>query len=223
MPDPATLSAALAEFGAYPADHPQTLADLLDADPDTISHPLAWWLRRQAVEVSRASERHHINSPKDAMRLLRNNYALHPWTGKWTAYALDERRQLVYVPHARGGVTPLRHHSPLIPKAEDLPRLPRARGGDRQPSWLVLFGGDPQVLSKKGVARGLSTLQRRLPVADVLFFQRDVDAGVPPTLWSVKAGVGVRENGSPQGERVLFPDPEALETARGDSDRRSDS
>lgn len=214
MHDPKTLAEAIASFGPYPEDHPQTLRDLLDADPETISHPLAWYLRAQAVEVKRSTEQHYINSPRDAFRLLRNGYMLHPWTGKWVAYALSGSRTVLSVPHPRGGVTPLRVRTPIIPKADDLPKLPRSADGRRTPTWLVIYGGTPEVMSKPGVARGLASLRRRKPVADVLFFHKDPTSGVAPTLWSLQAGVGLRENGSATGVVVPFPDPDALEEAR---------
>lgn len=215
MSDPKTLAQAIASFGPYPEDHPQTLRALLDADPDTISHPLAWFLRSQAVEVKRSSEQHYVNSPHDAFRLLRNGYVLHPWTGKWVAYALTGSRTVLHVPHPRGGVTPLRVRTPIIPKVDDLPRLPKGTAEARRlPTWLVIYGGTPDVMSKPGVARGLATLRRRAPVADVLFFHKDPDNGIPPTLWSLQAGVGMRESGNANGTQVPFPDPAALEEAR---------
>jgi hypothetical protein len=215
VPDPKTLAQAIASFGSYPEDHPSTLRGLLDAEPDTITHPLAWFLRAQAVEVKRSAEQHYVNSPKDAFKLLRNGYVLHPWTGKWTSYALSGSRQVITVPHPRGGVTPLLVHTPILPKHDDLLALPPgARNAAKQPAWLVIFGGTPDVLSKPGVAKGLNTLRRRAPVADVLFFDRDTDAGTPPTLWSLVAGVGMSDTGSTGGREVPFPDIDALNEAR---------
>lgn len=218
MPEPRTLVEALETLGPYPADHPQTLLELLDADPESLNHPLAWWLRGQAVEVRRSSEAHYIRSPKDALKLLKNGYVLHPWSGKWNAYALSENRQVIRVPHARGGTTPLRKVTPIIPKAADLPTLPRGASRDgrstKSPAWLVIYGGTPDVMTKPGVARGLASLQARSPVADVLFFDGDKRSGRPPTLWSVKAGHGIQVNGDPDGLEVSFPDPQALSEAR---------
>ena len=216
MHDPKmTLAQAFTSFGAYPEDHPQTLHELLEADPDTLSHPLAWALRAQAVEVMRSTEQHYIHSPKDAFKLLRNGYVLHPWTGKWTAYALSSHRQVMYVPHPRGGTTPLKVHTPILPKADGLPAIPPdMRTSAKSPAWLVIFGGDPEVMSKPGVAKGLATLRRRAPIADVLFFHKDTETGVPPTLWSLVAGVGMSDTGSAGGQAVAFPDLDALNEAR---------
>lgn len=215
MSDPKTLAEAIASFGPYPEDHPQTLRGLLDADPDTIKHPLAWFLRAQGMDVRRSAEQHYINGPADALRLLRNGYVLHPWTGKWASYALSGSRTVMHTPHPRGGNTPLRVRTAIIPKHEDLPPLPRhGRDGQKSPAWLVIYGGTPEVLSKPGVARGLATLRRRAPVADVLFFHKDADAGIPPTLWSIQAGVGMADTGSAGGRRVEFPDADALNEAR---------
>lgn len=202
--------------GSYPTDHPQSLRELMAADPDTISSELAWELRKQVIAAARASDRHSINSPLDAFSLLKNGYALHPWTGKWTTYALSEARELVMEPHPRGGMTPTRVYTPIIPKVDDLPRLPPARrgGGAHVPKYLVVYGGAPQVLSKDHVAQGLASLVRRVPVADVLFFDKGKESGTAPTMWSLRAGVGMRENGSKSGLTVGFPDPIALNEAR---------
>ena len=218
MPEPTTLSEAFSKFGPYPSDHPQTMKDLVNADPDTVHHPLAWFLRAQAVAVSRSAEAHYVNSPKDAFTLLRNKYVLHPWTGKWTTYAMTGSRQVAVVPHPKGGTTPLRVHTAIIPKFTQLPSLPyEDRSSSRQPAWLVIYGGTPEVLSKPGVARGLATLLRRTPVADVLFYTRlDPDEGLTtPTMWSIKAGVGMSENGG-RGKTLQFPQlpPDALEELR---------
>lgn len=215
MSKPKSLSEAVKVFGVYPDDHPQTLKDLLDADPASITNEFAWFLRAQAVEVMRSSENHYVNGPKDAFGLLKNGYALHPWSGKWVSYALSSQRQLVKVAHERGGLVPLRKYTPIIPKWEDLPQLPFDGGaGVKKPAWLVIYGGTPEVLSKPGVARGLATLQRRASVSDVLFFDR---VSVP-TLWSVRAGVGIQDTGSSSGREIDFPDSDALEDARGGED-----
>lgn len=212
MPEQVTLSELLP---GYPEDHPQTLPDLLDADPDSISHPAAWTLRKQVVEVSRAREKHYVSGPKDAFRLLRNNYVLHPWSGKWASYGLSANRQVLMQPGTSGGMASMCVRTPIIPKADDLPRLPNiGKPTSRRPGWLVLYGGEPDVLSKPGVSKGLATLYRRKPIADVLFYHCDKNSGVTPTLWSCRAGVGMRETGAPNGEVVPFPDVDALNAIR---------
>lgn len=206
----------------YPEDHPQTLKALWEADPDQIHHQVAWELRRMTFEAVRSTGAKRVHSPIEAFTLLKNGYALRPLEGAWTSVGLSETREVIRVPHHRGGVATLRVYTPLIPKVDDLPVLPRTPGrrSGKTAAWLVIYGGTPEVLSKPGVAKGLATLRRRLPrekragVADILFFHKDLEAGVPPTLWSVMAGCGMQENGSPEGVRLEFPDPEALETVR---------
>lgn len=220
MSEPLSITEALKSFGEYPEDHPQTLQELLEADPEDITHELAWFLRAQAVEVKRSSEDHYINGPTDSFRLLKNSYVLHPWTDKWVSYGLSARRQVITTPHARGGVSSLRVYTPIIPKVTDLPKLPNpATKSVKRPAWLVIFGGSPEVLSKPGVAQGLATLQRRAEIADIQFFHRDRDAGIPPTLWSLRAGVGMQDTGSAGGKAVPFPDLAALEQAKGGTNR----
>lgn len=209
--EPGTISAALAAHGSYPEDHPQTLTDLVNADPSTITHPLAWFLRKQAIASTRSADRHHIRGPGDVLKLLSNKYVLHPWEGKWVSYALSSDRQVVLVPDDRGGLKSLRKATQKLPRKEDLPDIPAsAHRGGKKPAWLVIYGGNPDVLDKEFVARGLATLQRTAAVADICFYECDPDAGLAPTLWSVRAGVGVTSGDVP----VPFPNPEKLEEVR---------
>lgn len=201
--EPRTLSECVP---GYPADHPQTLAELAAAEPDTITAPAAWFLRRQVIAASRAAERHDVNGPSDVLALLTNGYALHPWEGAWVSYALSARRQVILVPGEGGSMRSLRKATRLIPKTEDLPEIPStAYRGPKKPGWLLIYGGTPDVLSKEHVAQGLATLQRRVPVADICFYQKGEEGICAPTLWSVRAQAGVSGT-----TRVEFPDPEAL-------------
>ena len=214
-PEPTTLSEALSTYGSYPDDHPQTLAELVAAEPDTISHPLAWFLRKQTTGATRAAERHHVHGPDDVLKLLRNGYALHVWEGAWRSYALSGERQVVLQPDDKGTMRSLCKATRLLPKADELPEIPRsAYRGRKKPGWLVLFGGNPEVLSREHVTQGLATLQRKTAVADICFYECDPDRGIAPTLWSVRAGVGVTSTGGPGGTEVPFPDPQKLEEVR---------
>jgi hypothetical protein len=214
--EPATISQALSAYGQYPEDHPQTLTDLVSAEPDTITHPLAWFLRKQAIATTRASEKHHIRGPADVMKLLSNKYVLHPWDGKWVSYALNADREVILVTDDSGRTKSLRKATQRIPRKEDLPDIPAsAWRGSKRPAWLVIFGGNPDVLDKEFVARGLATLQRTTSIADICFYECDPDAELPPTLWSVRAGVGM----STGDAAVPFPTPETLEEVRNYEER----
>lgn len=211
MTEPLLLSQA---FPGYPTDHPQSLADLVSAEPDTVSHPLAWFLRKQTVEAMRSADHHYVRSPGDALTLLRNGYALHSLRGGWVSYALNADRRVVLVPSENskyGGMRSLRKQTRLLPKPEDLPDIPiTAKRGNKKPAWLVIYGGTPEVLDKDHVAAGLARLQRCVAVADICFYDADPDEGVAPTLWSVRAGRGVSSTGGPGGTEVPFPNPEKL-------------
>lgn len=210
--EPTMLSEA---FPGYPENHPQTLADLVNADPDTIDNDLAWFLRRQAVEAVRSSDRHYVRSPADVLELLRNGYALHSLRGGWVSYALTGDRRVVLVPsegNKYGGMRSLRKQTRLLPKPADLPSFPAtAHSGNKKPAWLVIYGGTPAVLDKEHVAAGLARLQRSVPVADICFYDSDPEAGIAPTLWSVRAGTGVSSSGGPGGTEVSFPNPAKLQ------------
>lgn len=167
MSDPTTLTEALRAWPQpYPADQPQTLAAIVDADPATVTHPLAWWLRRQAINVANRRDGHFINSPADVKDLISKGYVLHPWDNKWRSYALTDTRQPVLVTDDNGKKHYLVVTTPILPKPEEL---------DTTYRWLVLYGGDTSILTKPGVAAGLGKLCRRRTVADICFYTRETD------------------------------------------------
>lgn len=209
--EPRTLTEAIALYGNLPEDHPQTLADLMSADPDQISHPLAQFLVGQAVALVRSHERHYVRTPEDVLRYLSNKQVLHEWEGAWVAYALSGDRQVVLVPDSTGRVRSLRKATKLLPKFEDLPAIPAsAHAKGKKPAWLIIYGGTPEVLSKPHVAQGLATLARRTGVADVCFYHSDPDEGVQPSLWSLRGGCGATSSGL----RLEFPDQQKVEEVK---------
>lgn len=207
---PQTLSEAIAQLGPYPIDHPQTLTDLLAADPESINHDLAWFLRKQVLNATRAGERHYVRGPGDVLNLLKNGYALHSWENTWVSYGLSADRQVILMNDDKGGMRSMRKATPLLPKSSDLPNFPAsAKRGTKPPAWLVIYGGTPEVLEKDHVTAGLNALVRSVPVADICFYASDPEAGLPPTLWSVRARSGVSAS-SGRGSAVPFPNLEKL-------------
>jgi hypothetical protein len=209
-----SLSDEIGKWGEYPLDHPQTLAELMDADPKTIQHPLARALRAMAVDLTNRSEKHYITGPWSVLELIAKGYVIHPWSDAWVCYALSGERQPILVPKKpkKGEASStaqeyLRKATRLIPHAEDLPTLPHERG-KRESAWLIVYGGTPEVLSKPGVAKGLTTLARKLPISDVVFYHSDTETGTQPTLWSVRAGCGMSGASRHSAIEVPFPDPE---------------
>lgn len=194
MSTPAGITEALQLWGSYPDDHPQTLADLREADPDTITHPLAWWLRHQTTDATNRSESHYITGLKDAFDCYHNKYVLHAWTKRWRAYALTANRQPMLNQHP-GGTGYKVVTTRLLPKPDDLPALPPVKRSNanstRQPGWLVLYGGDPDILTKEHVETGLAKLIRTRPVLDVLFTGPSDGA---PTLYSLRNACGMNAN-----------------------------
>ena len=192
------LSEAIALYGPYPSDYPQTLAELKEANPETITHKLAKYLRAEAVDVSNRSEAHYINGPKDVLTLLRSGYVLHTWDRHWRSYYLDSDRQpeLVAKVNKDGTVKNRAYNvvtTELLPKLDDIPKLAKsAKQTGVQPGWLVIYGGTPDVLTKPGVDKGLEKLVKNRHIFDICFWQ----AGDPvndkqPTLWSIKATSGL--------------------------------
>lgn len=195
----------------YPQEYPQTLAALLDANPQEIEGDLAWGLRKHALAVTSTWEQHHINSPWDVLELIVSGYIIHPWEGAWRTYALSGDRQPVMTPSKEGRMRYLSHGTRLLPKPDDLGPLPTT-GNQGKPAWLVVYGGTPDVLSKAGVAQGLTRLIRTKPIADIVFYS--AVEGQNPTLWSIKAGTGVSGTSKAGCKETAFADPDIALTIR---------
>ena len=185
---PVGLADAISQYGPYPNDHPQTLAELVDADPDTLTHPLAWWLRKQAVTVTNRSENHYINTPVDVLGLIRNGYVIHPIDKTWRSYALTADRQPELEQRDTNRMRYRVVTTKLLPKPDDLAVLGTARTGDKKPAWLIVYAGTPDVLAKNGVEQGLSRIVATRDVVDIVFYYRDKEG--TETFYSVRAGHG---------------------------------
>lgn len=196
----------------YPEDHPQTLAALLDADPESIKEPVAWELRHQALGVARSWESHFVTSPWDVLELIVSGYVIHPWEKAWKSYALSSDRQPILVPSDKGSARYLSKATKLLPKPSDLGPLPQGTSANRSAAWLVVYGGSPEVLSRDGVIPGLVRLTRSVQVADIVFFDREAQG--QPTLWSVKANTGMSGISRAFAREVPFPDPAIVESLR---------
>jgi len=191
----------------YPEEYPQNLADLVEAEIETITDPVARELRKQTLAVVRAGVAHFINGPWDVLELLTSGYVLRSWDKAWASYALDPSRQPILVPNQNGVSTYLKKHTKLLPKIDDLPPLYTGRE-KTPPKWLVIYGGSPEILKKEPVRKGLLRLTREVKVADFIFFQKGDNEA--PVLWSTKAGTGVTGTTRPTSQEVSFPDPELI-------------
>lgn len=198
---------------SWPGDHPQNLVDLVNADREDISSQQAWDLRHQAVTLLHSSEKHVVMGPGDAFKLISNSYFLKPWDKAWKSFALSPMRQPIVIPGEGNRWRYLSKGTRLIPRVDDLPPLPGNRTAKGKPyAWLVIFGGNPDILDKDGVARGLTTLSKRVPVIDFLFYESaGIDVKVA-TLWSVKAGVGQKGSVLSTAEQVSFPNPNIVDS-----------
>lgn len=191
----------------YPEEYPQTLADLVDAELENITDPVARELRKQTLAVVRAGVQHFINGPWDVLELLSSGYVLRSWDKAWASYALDPNRQPILVPNKEGVTSYLKKHTKLLPKFEELPPLYTGRSST-PPKWLVIYGGGPEILEKEPVRKGLQRLTRETDVADFIFYKKGDDEA--PILWSTKAGTGVTGTTRPTAQQVPFPDPELI-------------
>ena len=194
----------------WPEEYPQTLTELVEADSASLSDHRAKELRSQALDLVRSWEKHHISGPWDALQLLSSGYVLHTWENAWRSYALGSDRAAMMIPKEGGASRYLVKATKLLPQADELPALPSGKGEARKPEWLVIYGGTPEVLSKPGVPQRLAKLLKSAPISDVVFYAKDPT----PTLWSLRAGVGVKGASKANAATVAFPDAAALAEIR---------
>lgn len=180
--------------------------ELFKADPATLSDA-ARALRQHIADAVKGTSRPVLSGPGVVRDVLRRGL-LQPKSDRWTLYALGPDRRTVQVPGKGGGTWNLSVPASKVPDPDELPPLPR--GGQ----WLVIWGGSVDTLSIEGVPNRLLRLQRGVPVADIIFYDRSLADG-EPTLFSVKLG-----RGACGSKRVEFPNPTALSLARG---RRNDT
>lgn len=208
MSAPLTLSQLIP---GYPEDAPQSLLKIFYAEYSTLP-PAAQALRAQAVELAHSIDEVPITSPEVVLELLLPPRSkkeqigrLKTLSGAWVIYALDEERKRSFSYHARGK-SYRRLVDRMVPDdVKKLPALP-PRG-----KYLLVWGGDPSILKRiegEGELRGrvsqrLARLASQVPVADVLFWDRQ--PGGTPTLHSLRRGCGDRG-----GARVEFPDATLL-------------
>lgn len=190
-------------------EHDELVALCRDAEGTDAERGIVLEQRRGTLDAVMALSRQPILSPEHALSLLENR-KLTTQARKWITYVLGPDRVRVLEPHPSGGLHYLRVVTKRVPKVSHLREVaPLPRDG----VYLVVYGGGPAILSvfdpsiNVGVADDLAELQAGAAVADVLFWH--LEHGVPPALYSLAAQAGQRG-----GERVEFPDPEALERAR---------
>ena len=164
------------------------------------------------MQVTSTWEQHYVNSPWDVLELVVSGYVIHPWDGAWRTYALSADKQPILVPSEKGRMRYLSHGTRLLPKPDDLGPLPRRGDGTGQSSWLVVYGGTPDVLSKNGVPQGLVRLGRTKPLSDIVFYSSG--EGTEPKLWSIKAGTGVKGSTKAGAKEETFPDPQVAQSIK---------
>lgn len=192
-------------FPEYPADHPQTLQELFEAEPSTLSNPVAWELRRQSVQMAHSTETHYVNTPWDVLKLITSGYVIRPFEKGWVSHALSATRQPILIPREDGSLRYQKKATKLLPKPDELPNLYRGSGNKRAPAWLVVYGGSPEILEKEPVRKGLAKLTRMRAIADIVFYENLPDA--LPTLWSIKAGTGMSGVTKNSAKEIPFPEP----------------
>ena len=190
----------------YPDEGPPTLLGLYFADYSELNE-VQKALRKQAVELHQNAGEVRITSPVIALELLLppKNKTQHVGQLKvvqdtWTTYVLDHDRKRV-LRRTEHGWSYLKETSGIVPEAAELPPLPM------NGTYLLLWGGSPEVLEIPGVCQRLRKLQHSVPVADVLFWNHQ--KGTTPTLYSLKTGCG--DQG---GTRVEFVHPDLVKEAQ---------
>jgi hypothetical protein len=201
---------------AWPANAPQTGADLilvddeeiddlgLDADAANLVTELRRHLRAAALARGQSRQLGSAAAVTEALEtgdlaVLRN---------RWVTYPLDRHRRRDFMAVSSDKSRTVTRRSVYVPSLSDLPDLPD--GG----AYLIVRSGDPGVLEIDDVRRRLEALADELrsrhaagtshPLADVVFHLRGRDGGAP-TTWSLREQIGSRSN-----EPVPFPNPDLI-------------
>lgn len=187
--------------GLWAAENPTTLMDLVAADFDQLDDR-ARALRALAMELVHSHERAPVLTAADTVRMLEDHFLKTlPW--KWTAVALNARRERMYVKTQSGGMRQLTVNDKYLMPAWKLKKeAPLPEGG----AYLLLYGGSPQVLESDKALQVWKDLRTALPVCDIVCWEKSPDGHI---AWSVGAGVGMRGN-----DVLDFPQPETLEKWR---------
>jgi hypothetical protein len=185
-------------------DQPEDLLGIFYADFDSLDDS-AKELRAQVVKVLQSFERKPIHTAETAAKLISEHH-LPVYTTAWTTFSLNAANERMYAPVARGGMRMLKARTKHLPRPEYLNEqytVPEGGG------YLIIWGGEPDVLNIEGVPERLAQLCASVPVRDVLFYATSED-GTGYTAWSLRGGCGQRNR-----NRVEFPDQVVLEIARG--------
>lgn len=183
------------------ADQPSRLVDLVNADYESLDDT-ARALRALAVQLVHSFERAPVLTAKAAQKLLEDHH-LPVRVGKWVTVALNAERERIYAKGKGGAMRQVHAVTNEFPTKDVLDkRAPIPEGG----TYLVIYGGSPEILQDSDACHAKRTLTSEAPVADVLLWDVD-DEGA--TCWSIAAGGGAR--GSVPTE---FPDTDALEKWR---------
>lgn len=183
--------------GNWETSDPADLVALLAADYNELSDR-AQKLRALAVSLVHTHERSPVLTARDAMSLLEKHH-LPKRRGKWTAVALDRKRERIYVKGPRGGLRLLHVVSTKFPSLRHIDTEMELPAGS---SLLLIYGGGPEVLGDKEAQQAYGAVKLVRPISDVVLWD---DNGESATFWSVGAGAGMKGS-----QHLEFPDKEVL-------------
>ena len=177
---------------------PRSLVDLVSAEYDELDE-VARDLRAMAVDLVHSFEREPVLTAESAMRLLEKHH-LPARAGKWTVVALNKDLERVYTKSSTGGMRLLHWTSKFLPKPEHIQEyVPLPPEG----SYLLLYGGSPDVLSDTRAHDKVTQLRTESRVADVVLWD---ESDGTASFWSVRAKAGQRGS-----EPLTYPDPSIVE------------
>ena len=191
---PVELGDTLEELIAVPAD---TVKEVLAVFDDDYAQ-LVWALRAQARALVQGAEREAaLSSPELVERALRDG-VLRPKPDNWIIYPLDAKMRRLAAPHKNSGSKYVVQIRSKFPTPDDVPVV--EDGG----AYLVVWGGDPSVMTIPGVAERINAFATQQRLTDVMFWD-DGDRAV----WSLRFGVG-QDTEHPR----KFPDDLQVEKGR---------
>jgi hypothetical protein len=163
-------------------DMPSNLVQLLAANYEDLDDK-AKALRALAVELVHSHERQPVLTAETALRLIEKHH-LPVLRGRWIFHVLTKERERLYVKGENGAMRQLNAVHATVPSPAYLAeKAPLPEGG----TYLVAYGGGPEVLENEQFEKAFAKLRSQLSVSDAILWQ---ESGTSATFWSLRAGKG---------------------------------
>jgi hypothetical protein len=160
---PTQFGDTLAELADMPNDQFKAEVDKLDKATANV----VWVFRKQVLDIARRNEREIALAGYPFTDAALRNGAVSPKNGRWTIYAIDDQHRRVPSPKRQGKSRFQLDITNKFPTPDEAP--PTITGG----SFLVIWGGSPDVFEIPGVAERILTFAKTHTLLDVSCWDGD--------------------------------------------------